>query len=165
MRLKTKINSFMKIILLSVLLFTIIIADAILKTNNSLNDSINNVHEEKEDFSRFEDDQGHKIEQELTFLNFDDDIFEKGSEISFSESPDTSYKIIFEDGTVQDSMQNVEINIGHIHAFKKINIKEYNKNEDGSISVVTYAGKKCAICGYEYMGDVISENIYYPWGQ
>ena len=162
MELKTRRSLFMKIIISSVLLLTIIVAVTILKISNSLSDSINNVYEENEDFSNFEDTQGHKMEQEYTFVNFDGEIFETGSEISFSESPDTTYLIILEDGTIQDSMQNVVLDTDHMHAFKKINIKEYTKNEDGSCTVVTYAGKKCAICGYEYMGDVLSENTYYP---
>lgn len=166
MRLKTKINLFTKIIIiLSLLLLTFIVAVAILKTSNSLSDSNNNVYEKNEAFSNFEDTQGNKMELEYTFVNFDGDIFEKGSEITFSESPDTSYQIISEDGTIQDSMQNVVLDTDHIHTYKKINIKEYTKNEDGSYTVVTYAGKKCTICGYEYMGDVLSENTYYPCEQ
>lgn len=164
MKTKTKLTIYRKIIIFTGFLCTIGIATAIVKERiTPVNYSnLNKIFDEKMYYSEFEDSQGHSIDVEQTFLDFDDDIFEKGSEISFAEGPETAYQIVFEDGSIQNSMQHTEYSIDHTHSYKKINIKEYTKNEDGSCTVITYAGKKCTICGYEYMGDSISENTYYP---
>lgn len=98
--------------------------------------------------------------EEDSFVDFDDINLEKSSELQDSERENISYKIIFIDGSAQEVAEDVFIEVKHIHNYKKVNIREHVKHEDGSCTITIREGKKCTKCNYVFRGNIISETTY-----
>lgn len=107
----------------------------------------------------------YMFEAEEDFLQHEENSFvDTNPEISGIEIDTAIYFISNSgEGYVIDSaylINSQPIETKHSHNWQNGGIKEHKKNKDGSCRMLIYEGKRCSVCEYAVVGELISETTY-----